>query len=82
MVVFNNRLYMTEFSSERNPATNRSNGKAYPKHLMDTSHMSATPSNPDRFKIEIKTDTVTDNGIAMEGYVSSHLTMAFTRGAY
>lgn len=72
MVVFNNRLYMTELTQERKNSGTRSNGPTRPKHLMDTSHVSASPTSPDRFKIEIRTDTVTDADIALEGFVGSN----------
>lgn len=63
---------MTELTQERKTTISRPSGGARPKHLMDTSHVSSTPSNPDRFKIEIRTDTVTDNEIALKGYVSAN----------
>lgn len=71
LVVFNNRLFMTEIVHNREPNGSRLDKTSRPKHLMDTSHVAASPSNPDRFKIEISTDTVTDSGRGLEGYVSS-----------
>lgn len=64
---------MTDSTQERKSSGRMVNEGSHPKHLMDTSHVSATPSDPDRFKIEIRTDTVTNTEIALEGFVSLRL---------